>query len=53
MIRAAWYRLMRLFGSWERADKPKARAKRMPRNWWRNPAAFDKRWRKDVVGRPF
>jgi hypothetical protein len=52
MIRAWWYRLARVWG-WERADKPKPRAERMPRDWWRKPPAFDKAWRKNVVGRPF
>ncbi len=52
MIAAWWYRLVRIFGS-ERAGEPRRKAKRMRRNWWRNPPAFDKAWRKDIVGRPF
>jgi hypothetical protein len=53
MIAAIWHRLVRLLGSWESADGPRPRAKRLSRDWWRNPPAFDKGWRKDVVGRPF
>ena len=52
MIRALWYRLGRIWG-WQPGEKPKPKAKRKPRNWWRNPPVFDKGWRKDVVGRPF
>jgi len=51
MIKALWYRIARVWG-WEPAE-PKLTAKRMPRDWWKHPPAFDKNWRKDVVGRPF
>jgi hypothetical protein len=53
MIAAWWYRLVRIFGSWEQAGAPRPRAKRMARDWWRNPPAFDKGWRKGIVARQF
>ena len=52
MIRALWLRLGRVWG-WQRADKPRPRAKRMPKGWWKPPAPFDQAWRKGIIGRPF
>jgi len=51
MIRAIWLRLGRVWG-WERAEKPRAKAKRIPRGWWKTPVRFDRAWRKNIVGRP-
>jgi len=53
MIAAWWYRLVRIFGSWERAGEPRRKAKRMPKDWWRQPPAFNREWRRGVVARPF
>ena len=52
MIRALWLRLGRVWG-WQSAEKPKPKAKRMPKHWWRPPPPFDRTWRKNIVGRPF
>ena len=52
MIAAWWHRLGRIWG-WQRAEKPRPKARRLAKGWWRHPAPFDKGWRKDVVARPF
>jgi hypothetical protein len=51
MMRALWLRLGRVWG-WQRAEKPKPKAKRMPKCWWKRPAPFDRAWRKGIIGRP-
>jgi hypothetical protein len=52
VIRALWLRLGRVWG-WQRADKPRPRAKRMPKGWWKPPAPFDRAWRAGIDGKPF
>ena len=52
MIRALWLRLGRIWG-WQKSQKARPRATRMPRGWWMAPAPFDRAWRKDIKGRPF
>lgn len=45
VLRAIWCRLARFWG-WQRSEKPKPRAKRLPRGWYRHPPPFDPTWSK-------